>query len=192
VNGPDEETALATIFANTRRKKRPDNLVTVAESFAYLAKLYGSQKAVAEKVDLSTEIVRQFLQILELPRDIKEMISDRRIDRLDVAYRISKLRDAGQQMAAAKIAPALLSKDMRDIERLVQHADIEVEDSERMVMESKPKELHVFIVDFDKEVYNAIRQHAKQMKMVPSELIRQIVMGWVDREKEPKEKHATE
>jgi len=183
VNGLDEDTALSTVFANTRRKKRPDNLLVVAESFAFLTDLYGSQKAVGEKVGLSTEIVRQFLKILELPREVKEMISDRRIDRLDVAYRISKLPDVAQQIAAAEMAPALLSYDIRDVERLVRTANIPVEESERLVMESKPKDLHIFIVDFDEEAHDALRDHAQQMKIRPPELIRQIVMDWVRAQK---------
>ncbi|MCJ7667450.1 MAG: hypothetical protein MUP04_04055, partial [Anaerolineae bacterium] len=152
----DEESALAIVFANTRRKKRTADLITVAKSFEYLVKLYRSRKAVAEKVGLSTEMVREFLKVLSLPDQVKKMVSSREIDGLDVALEISMLEDAEKQIAAAKTIAGLPSKDVRDIRRLAEHADLPIEESKRMVLESKPKGLHIFVMDFDDETYDAL------------------------------------
>ena len=68
----DEATALSILFSNTKRKKRDADLLTIAKSCDYLVKLYGSQKAVADKIGLSSEMVREFLTTLRLPSEVQQ------------------------------------------------------------------------------------------------------------------------
>lgn len=184
----DEETALAIVFANTRRKRRTADLITVAESFEYLVKLYGSRKAVAQKVGLSTEMVREFLKVLTLPDEVKELVVNRQIDRLDVALEISMLKDPNEQIAAAKTVANLSSKDVRDIRRLAQRADLPIEESKRMVLDSKPKGLHIFIMDLDDETYSAIIGEAKSRDVEPAEMAKKIIIDWLARRRRPRSK----
>lgn len=179
----DEESALAIVFANTRRKKRTADLITVAKSFEYLVRLYESRKAVAEKVGLSTEMVREFLTVLELPEEVKKLISSREIDRLDVALEIYMLKDPKKQVTAAKTIGGLPSKDVRDIRRLAEHANVPIEESKRMVLESKPKGLHIFVMDFDDETYDALLEEARNMDAEPAELVRKLVIDWLRRKR---------
>lgn len=79
----DEISALQIVFANIRRKKRKENLVNIAKAFEYLVKNYGSLKAVAEKVGISAEMIRQFLSVLKLPVEVQELFSKREIDSVD-------------------------------------------------------------------------------------------------------------
>ena len=58
----DEISALQIVFGNIRRKRRKENLVTIAKAFECLVKHYGSQKAVAEKVGISRAAVSMFLK----------------------------------------------------------------------------------------------------------------------------------
>ena len=177
----DEETALSILFANTKRKKRNKDLITIAESCEYLTKLYGSQKAVAEKVGLSTEMIREFLATLKLPEEVQKLISDRKIDSIDIVREISVLRDPSKQIAAAKIFADSLSKDVRDIKRLIKDTSLPVAEAKKAVMESKPKGLHIFMMDLDDETYRAVVEQAKNMKVKPAELVRQIVLDWLQK-----------
>jgi len=177
----DEETALSILFSNTKRKKRGADLITIAESCEYLVKLYGSQKAVAERVGLSTEMIREFLTALKLPEEVQELISDRRIDSIDVVREISVLKDPSKQIAAAKVFVSSLSKDVRDIKRLIKDADLPIGKAKEVVSESKPKGLHIFMMDFDDETYQALIEHAKAAKVKPAELVREIVTDWLER-----------
>jgi hypothetical protein len=178
----DEDTALSILFANTRRIKRNVDLITVAESCEYLVELYGSQKAVAEKVGLSAEMIREFRKLLNLPKEVKELISSRQIDRLDVAYRISMLEDPEKQITAARtIANLPSSKDVRDVLRLAERVDLPIEESKKMILESKPKGLHIFIVDFDDETYSALIEEAKALEVETAELVKDIVTDWLQR-----------
>lgn len=184
----DEETALAIVFANTRRKKRTADLITVAKSFEYLVKLYGSRKAVARKVGLSTEMIREFLTVLDLPGEVKKLVSSREIDKLDVALEIYMLKDPEKQSAAAKTIAALPSKDVRDIRRLAEQANLPIEESRRMVLESKPKGLHIFVMDFDDETYDALVEEARDSNTEPAELVRKVIVDWLRRKRKRKKK----
>jgi len=176
----DENTALSIIFTNTKRKKRNVDLLTVAESCEYLFTLYGSQKAVAERVGLDSEMIRQFRSLLKLPAEIRSLISSRQIDKLDVAYRIAMMKDSEQQIDAARaIADMVLSKDVRDVTKLVRKSGSSVEDSKRRVIEAKPKGFHVFVMDFDDRVYHSIHRKAKKMGVSPAQLVKQIVEEWL-------------
>lgn len=180
MNELDEETALSIIFANTKRKKRSVDLLTVARSFEYLVDLYGSQKAVAERVTLHSEMIRQFRSLLRLPPEVHDLIAKRQIDKLDVAYRIAMIKDPAQQFAAAQaVADLPQSKDVRDVIRLVTKAGSSAEESKRKVIEAKPKGMHIFVMDFDDKVYTAINQQAKKMGVSPAQLVKQIVEEWL-------------
>ena len=180
-NRLDEETALSIIFANTKRKKRSVDILTIAKSFEYLVRLYGSQEAVAKKVGLSTEMVREFLLALKLPKEVQRLISTRKIDSIDTVREISIIKDPAKQVEAAKALANSPSKDVRDIKRLVKAANVSVEDAKKIVSNAKPKGLHIFIVDFDDETYQAIIKHAKAMKLKPAELVRDIVSDWLNK-----------
>ena len=102
MNKLDEETALSILFANTKRKKRTTDLLTIAKNCDYLVKLYGSQKAVSEKVGLSSEMIREFLVVLKLPKQIQDLVSERKIDSIDIVREISALKESPKQIIASK------------------------------------------------------------------------------------------
>jgi hypothetical protein len=179
----NENTALSILFANTKRKRRQVDLITIAESCGNLAHLYGSQAAVAKRVGLSSEMIRQFMSLLKLPEQVKNLVSTRKIDRLDVAYRIAMLKEPEKQVAAAKsIANLPSSKDVRDVVRLVTRGGSSVEESARRVMEAKPKGLHIFVIDFDDKTYETLGEKAKDLGISPPELVKQLVEEWLKQE----------
>lgn len=175
----DEETALAIVFANTKRKKRTENLLTIAKAFDYLVKSYGSPKAVAERVGLSTEMIRQFLAVLKLPAEVQRMFSNRELDSVDVAKELLALSDPARQIVAAKAIADSLSKDARDIKRLIKAVKLSAGEAKKIVLDAKPKGLHIFMIDLDDETYGAITKQAKNMKIQPVELVRGIVTNWL-------------
>jgi hypothetical protein len=172
----DEQTALGVVFANTKRKKRTDDLVTVAEAFEHLVKLYGSQKAAAKKVGLSHEMVREFLKILGLSPEVKQLVRTRKIDRLDVAYKISTLPNREEQISAAKQSADLSTDDVRDFKRLMSSAGMSAEESKKKVLESRLRGLNVFVMDFDDEEYKQIISQARHEGMAPAELVKKVVI----------------
>lgn len=184
----DEDIALAIVFSNTKRKKRKENLLTIAKAFDYLVKLYGSQKAAANKVGLSTEMIRQFLSVLKLPHEVQMLFSNRQIDSVDVAKELLALNDPTRQIIAAKTIADSLSKDVRDIKRLVKANKATIEEAKNIVQNSKPKGLHIFLLDFDDDTYRAIMEKAKILSIEPAELVREIVIDWLKQQARKKKR----
>ena len=176
----DEETALAIIYANTRRKPqhRKEDIITIAKSFEYLIKFYGSRKAVSEIVDLSEEMIRQFLTALELPKEIQKMIAERKIDSVDAVRNLATL-DKKRQLETAKLFIGSNTDDSRDIKRLVNRGKISADEAKKFINKAKPKGLHVFVMDFDDDTYYAIKKKASSRKTKPAELVKKIVEDWI-------------
>jgi hypothetical protein len=178
-----ESTALATVFSNTKCKKRPDNLVTVAEAMKYLTNLYRSQRLLARKIDLSTEMVRQFLSVLDLTRNVKALFAIRKIDSVDIAKELAALGDKKTQESAARAIANCPSKDVRDIKRLIKSRHFGVEAAKNTVLDAKPKGLNVFVLDLDDETSQKVVSEAKAQKMKPAELVRQIVTNYLKKKR---------
>jgi len=174
----DEETALAILFSNTKRKKRDADLLTIAKSCDYLVSLYGSQKAVADKIGLSSEMVREFLTTLRLPIEVQKLIAEKKIDRVDVVREISVLKSSSKQIAIAEALANVPSKDVRDIKRLVR-SGLPIEDATKLVLDSRPKGLNVFVMDMDDTTYQVLLKKARTLKITPAELARNIIIEWL-------------
>lgn len=175
----DEETALSILFANTKRKKRQVDLVTLARSCKYLVDLYGSRKAVGKRVGLSTEMIRELMLPLKLPKGVQDLVLNRNIDSIDVVREIATLKDPAKQISAANQFIGTVSKDVRDIKRLVKKTGLTAENAKEIILEAKPGNLHIFAMDFDEEIYQAIVHEAEKRKMEPAELVREIVLNWL-------------
>jgi len=175
----NEEKALATVLSNTRRKKRPDDLVTIAEAMKYLEGLYGSQKAVARKADLSAEMIRQFLTVLELPRSVRALFKNRQIDSVDIAKELAALGDKMKQESTVNTIANSKSKDVRDIKRLIKTGNYTAKDAKRTVSEAKPKGLNIFLLDLDDDTLKKLEKEARTRKIKPADLVREIVIKWI-------------
>ncbi len=178
----DEESALAIIFANTKRHKRTVDLLTVAECFYFLRNIYGTQEAVAEKTDLSREMVREFLQILNLPEYVKKLIKSRKVDSIDTAYRLSKIKDEQTLRTVINKLLSLQTHDLRDvISTAKENAGLSIDAAKEAVLKSKQRNLHVFVLDFSEENYKKLVAVAKNKNNTPAELVKRIVEDWLSR-----------
>lgn len=176
----NEEHALAIIFANTKRHKRVVDLITLAKCFEFLKNIYGNQEAIAKRTDLSREMVREFLQILNLPTYVQEIIKTRKIDGIDTAYRLSKIKDDGVLRAIVDRISNLQAHDVRDIISTVEeNAGISVDSATQVVLKTKPKNLHVFIIDFTEQNYKKLVMIAKNQGCSPADLMKKIVDNWL-------------
>lgn len=175
----DETTALAILFANTKRKRRTEDLVTVAEAFQFLVDKYGSVQAVAKKVGLSPEMVREFLAILSLSPQVLDMVRRREIDSLDVAYRLSKISDPDSQLELAVRAQEMRSKDIRDVEREMATSGRTVDEAVESVKASSLADLHIFVLDFEEEHYKEILSRARSAGTKPAELLKKVILEWL-------------
>jgi len=175
----DETQALAVLFANTRRKKRTADLITVARSCQYLLELYGSRKAVADRVGISTEMIRQFLTPLRLPPEAQRLVSERKIDSVDAVAKIVALRGRRRQVQAARALVGSTSYDVRDVNRLIKTSRITARGAKERVARSKLKGLNLFVLDLDDATFNAFRKASKQLRLHPADLLKLVLTDWL-------------
>jgi len=180
----DEENALAVIFTNTKRHKRTIDLLTVAECFYFLRNIYGTQEAVAEKTDLSREMVREFLRIRNLPEYVKKLIRSRKVDSIDTAYRLANIKDEQTLRIVIDKLLSLRTHDFRDvISTAKENAELSIDAAREAVLKSKPQNLHVFVLDFDEEDYRKLVGIAKNRNNSPAELVKRIVEDWLSKDR---------
>jgi len=132
---------LAMALAGTRRKNRAMDLVTLAGSLVALKGEYGSIQAVARAVGISSEMVREFLHISDLSGPVKKAVRQRKIDSVDVAYRLSRLpRPVQDALAREIVARHMTSDDVRWIDRYLRdHPGVSVRDAVDRVLRSKDR-----------------------------------------------------
>lgn len=176
-----EQAALATVFANTRRKRRTENLATIAEAFERLHRLHGSNEAVGKKVGLSAEIVREFRKVLTLTPEVLEMVRARKIDRLDHVRELAKITSPNAQLEAALEVARLGTKEVRHMRDMILVDDVSPAEAARIALEAKLKSLHVFVVDFDDNEYRAILERARVLKSTPADVVKRVITEWLRR-----------
>jgi hypothetical protein len=110
------EKALARLIGSTRRQHRAKNLLEVAEEIKVAEKLLGSRKAVARRIGLSDEMLKEFESVNELEKPVKRMVKDGLITSVDTAYRISLLPKSDQPVVArACVESGLSGKEVREV-----------------------------------------------------------------------------
>ena len=177
----DEETALAILFTNLKGRKKKDYLAT-ANACRFLRRLYGSYANVAEKVGVSSEIIREFDSLQDLPDEVREMVSKRFI-RLDTGYRIStKLEGKKRKIDIAKAVASLGAFDARAIIEYAQkNPEIPPAEVKSRVLGSKTvtEKVHVFILPLSEELFQPLKAESAKLKIRPEELVKNIIQDWL-------------
>lgn len=108
------ESVVARLIANTRRKKRPNNLVEIARDIRWLENDLGSLKAVSETIGLSLDMLHQFLSVERLCPELRKLAEERRIDLVNVVHYMRNFDSVAQQAIAGEvIAGRLSAEDIR-------------------------------------------------------------------------------
>jgi len=110
------DTAVAALIANTLRVGRRLSLLEVARCVDVGRNAFGRTQALSEKVGISTEMLREFASVNKLSPSVKKLVRERKIESVDVAYRLSRLPPR-EQLAVARgvIAGRIDSNDVRAI-----------------------------------------------------------------------------
>lgn len=180
MNESEENTALSIILSNTKRKNRTFDILTIARALKKLEDCYGSRQAVAEKVELSIEMIRQFTSSLTLEDEVQKMILNRQIDSVDIVSELSKIKNSKEQISAAKGIQNFNTKDARNILRLMRQSKVSFDEARDNVVNTKKMvksdDIHIFILDFTDDEKQKILRIASKKKIKPVDLIKQIIL----------------
>lgn len=113
------QKSLAVLIKNTRTTRRYLSLVEIADWLNVAIKGLGSIKEVADRIDLSPKMLKQFTYINKLIPEVQEMFANRKIDSVDIAVHLSMLNRQEQLLVAEEVAAKQLnSADVRAIREL--------------------------------------------------------------------------
>jgi hypothetical protein len=151
-------TSLAIIGKGTRRKKREIDLLEISEEIKSLYNTYKSLDKVAKIVKLSPEMVREFLKITELEREVKELIKLRKINSVDIGYRISKLGGNDQIILAKHVVDKNLSSGaVRAVVKYkIDNPKIPIERVINKIIQSKDKKIYVAYLGIEKDTFEKL------------------------------------
>lgn len=103
------DEALATLLSNTRTTRRHVSLMQMAQQIRVAEAFIGDIKAVADRIGLSTKMLRQFLAIEELTARTQKLFEQRKLDSVDAAAHLKKLAGSEQETVANAAANGKLS-----------------------------------------------------------------------------------
>ena len=108
------EAVIARLIANTRRKKRPNNLIEIARDIRWLQNDLGSLKDVSVTIGISTDMLRQFFSVERLCPEVQKLVEERNIDLVNIVHYMRNFEPEAQQVIAREIIEGRLSgEDIR-------------------------------------------------------------------------------
>jgi hypothetical protein len=127
---------------------------------------------VASIVKISPEMVREFLKVVTLEKEVQQLVETGKIESVDMCYRLSKLKGKEQvSLAEAIVGQGLQSKDVRAIIRYkLDHPEMEMDAVIDRVIQSKNREVYVayFVLEDDvmKKVNKTARNAQARLELV--------------------------
>ncbi|PQP33266.1 hypothetical protein C6A36_00100 [Desulfobacteraceae bacterium SEEP-SAG10] len=119
INEKDIQKSLAALIKNTRTTHRHLSLIEIADWLDIAIHGLGSLKEVANRIDLSEKMLKQFQYIRKLAPKVQKLFATRTIDSVDIAVHLSMFNDQEQIEVAKKLASGNLnSADVRAIREL--------------------------------------------------------------------------
>jgi hypothetical protein len=182
MNEFDENKAFAILLTNLGKKKRTENLLTIAEYCIRLKERYNSWNELAKRIQInderahiSAEMLREFGTLLDLPNEIRQMLKDDLITSVDIAYRISRLGHDVDKINLAKftVEKNLSASDVRAIvEYKLQNPEITIEQAIQRVLESKSRVVthHIVIMELSNLTLETLIKQAEKLGQTPDSL----------------------
>jgi len=165
----DEAKELAMTLVNVKTRKRLEPAHTTGERLLRLYKLYGAWDAVEKKLDISSEMRREFTETTKLPQKVKKIFEDNYMFHVDIEYRITKLKEDEDKTRLAKaiVDQNLTSLDVRDIVTYkIANSEASIEKAIQRVLESKTKVVthHVVVMELDKKTLADLENEKEKLK----------------------------
>lgn len=178
----DENRVFAILLTNLGKKKRTDNLLRIAEYCVLLKERYGSWAELAKKIrisderaHISSEMLREFGAILNLPEEVRMVIQKDMITSVDTAYRISRLKNSKDQveLANAVVEKKLSASDVRAVvEYKMKNPSISINEVVQRILESKTKVVthHLVIMELHTNTFETLKKEAQRTGETPENL----------------------
>ena len=178
----DENDALAIAISNLKGAKTKA-LIPTAQALRTLRNQCSSNAEVGKKVGVSREIVREFLSLLELPEEVQELLTEKRLS-LEHGRKLAQLNRRQPELVpvVAKASTDLHAHEVRELVELVlREPDVPVNESLARLQASRSvhtREYHVVAI-LGEEEFRTLERAARRLKLAPDELTSKIVREWL-------------
>jgi len=144
----EREAIIARLILNTRRRERPDNLVRIANDIRWLEHDLGSLKIVSKVLDISTDMLRQFLSVEKLCPEVRKLVEERKIDLIRIVHNMRNFDAESQKIIANEVIEGQLSgNDVRILYPL--HKSLPDLTIEQLILRvQKSKNIKVYVAYF--------------------------------------------
>lgn len=165
------------IFKFEGKRRKLGSLITIAKQCAELAKKYGSQKEVAQKLGVTYEHVRELLKLLELDSRVQKLVEERKIP-YDAAWRLAEIKNKERQK---EVANAIINLDTHSGREVVRYSRYNPGKSAQeyvdRLLKSKTtkKEVKLLIIPMDKNKYQSLKIVADREKLSVADLVLKII-----------------
>ncbi|OGO03736.1 MAG: hypothetical protein A2Y60_07455 [Chloroflexi bacterium RBG_13_54_9] len=163
--GLDETTADAILLASFKgSKKKPTDLLTIARATRFKIGQWKSIRRVAEAFDVSTQQVREFNSLLDLPPDVQKLFEGHRTG-VSKWYELSKLSDPQRQSELGRFVVDLGAIDTRAVVDYARsHPETPVDECVQRVLESKTvkEDIHVIVIPLSQAVYRDLHEESRK------------------------------
>lgn len=178
-----EEVLLANLFLNLKgSKEKRDDWISIAEKCKKIVKESKNRNEAAQKLGVSSELVRSIINLLKLPDEVKQLVKERKI-LFDAAQRINtiKLKDKRKEeikrIEVAKTIAGLTSHEQREI---IQYAKKFPNSGltnykKRVVATREVRNVHVIVVTLEDSTYNFLQKYAKKEKITIEKLVQKLI-----------------
>lgn len=183
----NEEKIIAILYANFRgKKKKINDWIYLARLLKKLSKHYGSYQELAKKLGLSPETVRETLKLLELPKEVQEMVKEEKLKH-EVAWRIEGIKNKEAQIKAAKALIGLDAHNARDIVRIYKkNPNMNIEEYVKNFKSSQlqVEKMNLMIIPLEKEDYLKLKHQADNFNESPEKfIVNKIILPWLRNKK---------
>jgi len=170
---------LAVLINSTRSKKRRLALTEVAKSLAIATGRLGSYQTVAERIGLSSKMLRQFSYVDRLSKAVRRLFEQRKLNSVDAAAHLAMLPLEEQDIAARELVSGGIDTiDLRAVTQLRRHQKgISIAEVLERVKASKTKQEYVaeFVVRGERDRRKLLETFEKH---IPSrEIVRLVLNG---------------
>jgi hypothetical protein len=140
--------ALANLIKNTRTTRRHLSLPEIAHWLGLATASLGSMDKVADRIGLSTKMLRQFLAVNDLALSVRGLFATRQLDSVDVAVHLRMLNLDEQVVVASAAARGDFST--AEIRAICQYRKKQVGAQLEEIMEQvkASRDIKVYVVEF--------------------------------------------
>lgn len=148
------------LLSNTQTKKRTVDIVTLSRILRRAVDKIGKEE-VANRLNISKEMIREFLSVEKLHPEIRQLVSQRRIDSVDAVREIASIGDQMKQLEFARVITDLSSGEIRNLKRLTNYGAMSPTKARMILMKARDEGLHVLVMMLDDKTYETITKAAK-------------------------------